>query len=132
MKITKIHRRWGAPLNLVQMDTDNKSKGAEKGWIFPTQDGIKFLHQRLTNWIKSAKIICPMGGKIKIVYRIPGEKVFVIDEPRLPFFSMMLHKHGKQNSTVDEEYKCMRCGEEVPAAVKSLIMMEATLGLEVK
>jgi len=132
MKITKIKRRWSEH-NLVEMETDTPSKGgAKKGWIFPTKAGIRNLHSRLTSYVKSAKIICPMGGKIKIVYRVRGEKVFVIDEPRLPFFSMLMHKHGNQNSTVDEEYKCMRCGEEVPDAVKTLIMMEATLGLEEK
>ena len=130
MKITKIDRRWSGRFNLVQMD--EKPKNKHKAWMFPDRAVIKKLHDRMTRWVKSCKIIAPMNGKIKIVYRVPGEKVFVVDEPRLPFFSLLMHRHGSQNSTVDENYKCMRCGEQVPDAVKTLVMMEATFGLDVK
>ena len=130
MKITKIDKKYRGRFNLVQMDESKKNK--HKGWMFPDKVGIRVLTARMTQWVKSCKIIAPMGGKIKIVYRVPGEKVFVVDEPRLPLFSLIMHRHGSQNSTVDEEYKCMRCGEEVPAAVKTLVMMESTFGLDVK
>lgn len=127
MKITKFDKKYQGRFNLVEME-----EGTRKGWVFPDKDVIASITKRLTRWTTSCKVIAPMNGQIKIVYRVPGEKVFVIDEPRLPFFSLMMHKHGKQFSTVDEEYRCMRCGEEVPAAVKSLVMIESTFGLDVK
>lgn len=130
MKITKVNKKWGRFYNLVIMDESPKNK--HKGWMFPDNSVIRNLTDRMTRWVKSCKIIAPMGGRIKIVYRVPGEKVFVVDEPRLPFFSLLMHRHGKQNSTVDENYRCMRCGEEVPEAVKTLVMMESTFGLDVK
>ena len=94
-----------------------------KGWSFLDRDVIK-AYQRKMEYAKSVSSFCPRNGKIRIVYRKPGEKVFVIDQPRLPMFSLLMHHHGKHRATVDEDYKCTRCGKEVPPAVKALVLAE--------
>ena len=95
-----------------------------KGWSFLPKRRILKIQDSMANYTKSVRVFSPRHGKVKIVFRQPGELVYVIDEPRLPLFSIMMHHHGKHRATVDADYKCTRCGKEVPAIVKSLALAE--------
>jgi len=93
------------------------------GWSFLGKEAIDNIQNSMAKATR-VKIVSPRNGKIKIVYRAPGEQVFVVDQPRLPLFSLLMHHHGKTKSTVDSDFKCTRCKKEVPEAVKSIVMME--------
>lgn len=128
MKIKELGSGWWNKIRYVTM-VDEGPNDKMTGWSFLPKERIqRFINQM--NVTRTCKVIAPRNGKVKIVFRKRDEKVFVIEEPRLPLFSMLMHHHGIQRSTVDEEYKCTRCGLEVPDAVKSLVMMESTFGLD--
>jgi len=95
-----------------------------KGWSFLSKESIMQIQKSMSDFTKSVRIFSPRHGKVKIVFRQPGEMVYVIDQPRLPMFSILMHHHGKHKSTVDIDFKCNRCGKEVPAEVKALVLAE--------
>jgi hypothetical protein len=144
MKLIELGTKWwGATLKYISFDDrDVIEKHTDKidrsdppnhldyvtltsghGWSFLTSRSLKWFIDNMKN-CKSAKTYTPMGNKVKIVYRKPGERVYVIDQPHVPMFASMAHHHGKQKSLLDEDYNCLRCGIAAPDSVKTIVLAE--------
>ena len=112
---------------------EDKAKGnISRGWSFlPKQQVNELQHGLNRDWRlgkKGYSVITPRRDVV-IIYRQPGAKVFLVEEPRIPPFAAILHHHGSQSAPVDEEFKCIRCGIEVPQSIKSVAMLETTMGV---
>jgi len=116
-RIEERHKKYGLKEKFYKLISG-------KGWSFLNKESIMQIQKSMSDFTKSVRIFSPRHGKVKIVFRQPGEMVYVIDQPRLPMFSILMHHHGKHKSTVDIDFKCNRCGKEVPAEVKALVLAE--------
>lgn len=129
--VEELMERSGAYYFLA-LTEEGKKYRPQRSWSYLPKQGVDLIQRNLAgNYRKSYSIVTPRRDVV-VIYRKPESKVFVVDEPRVPPFALILHHHGSQSSAVDEEYKCVRCGAEVPAAVKSLVMMEANFGVTEK
>ena len=115
MKITKFGKYIWDKLNLITLDDE------KRGWYYIPKETVAAHEESLKRpgWPQTK-----LPRKTKVIYKEPGTRTFIVNEPRLPMFATILHQHGTHKSEVNEEFKCLRCGKDVPEVVKSLVMME--------
>ena len=119
MKITKFGKYLWHRLNLITLDDDRR------GWYYIPKEGIDFHENQLK---RPGWPYANLSNKTKIIYANPIERVYVVKQPRIPMFATIRHQHGKHKSEIGEDFKCLRCGVEVPETIKSLVMMETLVG----